>query len=140
MPTFPVGFIALVALNSTGALSAGSSGALSRASRRRLVAAIAGLGVKTSFQQLAALGWRPVALTVGETVFLAGAEPGRHCGAAAARLAAATSAATTASAATPTSPAAAAPASAGAASAVAGPRGIATAAQPTVPAAVAVAT
>jgi len=71
LPAFLVGFIALVALNSTGVVSHEVSGALSQVSRWCLVAAIAGLGVKTSFQQLAALGWRPVALMVGETVFLA---------------------------------------------------------------------
>ena len=32
--------------------------------------AIAALGVKTSFQEFASLGWRPVALLVGETLFL----------------------------------------------------------------------
>ena len=37
-----------------------------------LVVAIAALGVKTSFQKLAELGWQPMALMVGETVFLAG--------------------------------------------------------------------
>lgn len=71
LPAFLVGFVALVALNSTGLISHDVSGALSQVSRWCLVAAIAGLGVKTSFQQLAALGWRPVALMVGETVFLA---------------------------------------------------------------------
>ena len=35
------------------------------------VNAIAALGVKTSFQQLAALGWRPVLMLVVDTVFLA---------------------------------------------------------------------
>ena len=47
------------------------TGWLSNVSRWCLVVAIAALGVKTSFQQLAELGWRPVALMVGETVFLA---------------------------------------------------------------------
>ncbi|MEJ8851119.1 YeiH family protein [Variovorax rhizosphaerae] len=71
LPAFLVGFVALVALNSIGVIPHDLSGALSQVSRWCLVAAIAALGVKTSFQQLAALGWRPVALMVGETVFLA---------------------------------------------------------------------
>jgi len=36
------------------------------------VVAIAALGVKTSLQQLASLGWRPVVMLMTETVFLAG--------------------------------------------------------------------
>jgi uncharacterized integral membrane protein (TIGR00698 family) len=71
LPAFLVGFVALVGLNSTGAIPNEVSHALSQISRWCLVVAIAGLGVKTSFQQLAALGWRPMALMVGETVFLA---------------------------------------------------------------------
>ena len=35
-----------------------------------LVTAIAALGVKTSLQDFASLGWRPVALLVGDTLFL----------------------------------------------------------------------
>ena len=34
--------------------------------------AIAALGVKTSLQQLASLGWRPVLMLAVDTVFLAG--------------------------------------------------------------------
>jgi len=44
---------------------------LSDVSRGCLVTAIAALGVKTSFKEFASLGWRPVALLVGETLFLA---------------------------------------------------------------------
>jgi uncharacterized membrane protein YadS len=35
------------------------------------VLAIAALGMKTSFRQLARMGWRPVALIVAETLWLA---------------------------------------------------------------------
>ena len=41
-------------------------------SRGCLVAAIAALGMKTSFAQLARAGWRPLALIVVETVWIAG--------------------------------------------------------------------
>lgn len=71
LPAFLVGFVVLVGLNSAGAISPDVSGALSQVSRWCLVASIAGLGVKTSFQQLAGLGWRPLALMFGETFFLA---------------------------------------------------------------------
>jgi uncharacterized membrane protein YadS len=39
-------------------------------SRWMLVTAIAAAGVKTSFEDLLKLGWKPVALLVGETVFI----------------------------------------------------------------------
>ena len=44
---------------------------LNHASRWCLVIAIAALGMKTSLAALGKLGWRPVALMVAETVFLA---------------------------------------------------------------------
>jgi uncharacterized integral membrane protein (TIGR00698 family) len=71
LPGFLVAFIVLLTANSAGAVPAAASEALSGVSRWCLVMAIAALGVKTSLQQFAALGWRPVALMVGETVFLA---------------------------------------------------------------------
>ena len=45
-----------------------ASGTLSRA---LLVVAIASAGVKTSFADLARLGWAPVAMLVGETLWIA---------------------------------------------------------------------
>ncbi|MNC82558.1 hypothetical protein D3C75_1361200 [compost metagenome] len=44
---------------------------MSDISRVCLVIAIAALGLKTSLQKLATVGWRPIALLVGETLFLA---------------------------------------------------------------------
>ena len=41
------------------------------ASRGLLVTAIAAAGIKTSFEDLLKLGWQPVAMLVGETVFIA---------------------------------------------------------------------
>ena len=41
-------------------------------SRWFLVAAIAGLGMKTQLRELVAVGLKPVLLMVGETLFLAG--------------------------------------------------------------------
>ena len=71
LPWFAVGFAALVALNSTGWLPAALSAAGSDLSRWFLVAAIAGIGMKTQLGELASVGFKPVVLMVGETVFLA---------------------------------------------------------------------
>jgi uncharacterized membrane protein YadS len=40
------------------------------ASRWMLVTAIAAAGVKTSFEDLLKLGWKPVAMLLGETFFI----------------------------------------------------------------------
>jgi uncharacterized integral membrane protein (TIGR00698 family) len=71
LPTFLLAFILLLVVNSIGLVPGAVAEALSHVSRWCLVVAIAALGVKTSLQQFAALGWRPIALMVGETVFLA---------------------------------------------------------------------
>jgi uncharacterized integral membrane protein (TIGR00698 family) len=71
LPGFLVGFLALVALNSFGVVPIEFARWLSELSRWCLVVAIAALGVKTSFGQLAELGWQPVAMIVGETLFIA---------------------------------------------------------------------
>ncbi|MES2878196.1 MAG: putative sulfate exporter family transporter, partial [Pseudomonadota bacterium] len=72
LPWFAVAFAALVALNSTGWLPVAVTSAGSDLSRWFLVAAIAGLGMKTQLRELAAVGLKPVLLMVGETLFLAG--------------------------------------------------------------------
>ena len=56
---------------STGWLPAALSAAGSDLSRWFLVAAIAGIGMKTQLGELASVGFKPVVLMVGETVFLA---------------------------------------------------------------------
>jgi uncharacterized membrane protein YadS len=71
LPLFLVAFILLLVANSAGLVPAAAADALSQVSRWCLIVAIAALGVKTSLQQFAALGWRPIALMAGETVFLA---------------------------------------------------------------------
>lgn len=71
VPWFLVAFAACVAAGSAGWLSAQVVAALSTLSRWCLVTAIAALGIKTSFRDFASLGWGPVLLLVGETVFLA---------------------------------------------------------------------
>jgi uncharacterized integral membrane protein (TIGR00698 family) len=73
VPLFLVGFAALVAINSLGWMNAAVASAANDASRWLLVTAISALGMKTSFGKLAAVGWRPIALMLGETVWIAAA-------------------------------------------------------------------
>lgn len=70
-PWFLIGFAALVALGSLGLLPKLAITVADETSRWCLVAAVAALGMKTSFQALAKVGWRPVALVVLETVWIA---------------------------------------------------------------------
>ncbi len=72
LPGFLVGFALLVVVNSFGIIPKVVVDGFSSLSRWCLVVAIAALGVKTSLQQLASLGWRPVLMLAAETVFLAG--------------------------------------------------------------------
>jgi len=71
VPVFLIGFAALVVLNSLGALPALAINGATEVSRWCLVTAIAALGMKTSFKSLVEVGWRPVALMVVETVWIA---------------------------------------------------------------------
>jgi uncharacterized integral membrane protein (TIGR00698 family) len=71
LPMFLIGFAALVVLNSIGLLPKPVSSAAGEVSRWCLVTAIAALGTKTSFKDLAAVGWRPVGLMVAETALIA---------------------------------------------------------------------
>lgn len=71
LPLFLVGFAVLVALNSAGLLSKLATDVANDASRWCLVTAIAALGMKTSFKDLAAVGWKPIALMVLETGWIA---------------------------------------------------------------------
>ena len=71
LPWFAVGFAALVALNSTGWLPAAASQLGTAVSGWFLVAAMAGIGMKTQLRELVTVGIKPVLLMVGETAFLA---------------------------------------------------------------------
>ncbi len=71
LPWFLVVFVLLIAVNSVGWLPAPVIAAANETSRWCLVVAISALGIKTSFGELATLGWRPVSLLLAETVFLA---------------------------------------------------------------------
>lgn len=71
LPWFAVAFALLVAVNSTGWVPRTVQATGNDFSRWCLVAAIAAIGMKTHLKELAAVGFKPVALMVGETVFLA---------------------------------------------------------------------
>jgi uncharacterized integral membrane protein (TIGR00698 family) len=71
LPGFAVGFAVLVAINSTGWVPQAVQAIGSESSRWFLVTAIAGIGMKTQLKELATVGLKPVALMIGETVFLA---------------------------------------------------------------------
>ncbi len=71
LPWFAVAFALLVAINSTGWLPGALTELGGDFSRWFLVAAIAGIGMKTQLRDLATVGLKPVALMLGETVFLA---------------------------------------------------------------------
>jgi uncharacterized integral membrane protein (TIGR00698 family) len=71
LPWFAVAFALLMLLNSTGWVPAFVQQAATQGSQVCLVVAIAAVGVKTSLRDVAALGWRPVVMLVGVTLFLA---------------------------------------------------------------------
>ncbi len=71
LPMFLIGFAALVLANSFGLLPQALIDFANDVSRWALVAAIAALGMKTSFKDLFAAGWRPVGLMVAETIWIA---------------------------------------------------------------------
>jgi uncharacterized integral membrane protein (TIGR00698 family) len=71
VPGFLLAFIVLVLLASIGTFTPDMTLLASSTSRWLLVTAIAAAGIKTSFEDLLKLGWQPVAMLVGETVFIA---------------------------------------------------------------------
>jgi uncharacterized membrane protein YadS len=70
IPLFLVGFFALFALVNFVEVPKEIIAAGSTASRTLILLAVAGLGVKTSLRELAALGWRPMLMLVANTLFL----------------------------------------------------------------------
>ena len=72
IPGFLMAFIVLVLLATVGIIEAPMAKLAGDVSRSLLVTAIAAAGIKTSFEDLVKLGWQPVVMLVGETVFIAG--------------------------------------------------------------------
>lgn len=71
IPFFLIGFVVIMMINSVGFIPPNAGSWINDVSRACLVIAIAALGVKTSFQSLTELGWRPVLMLVAGTVWLA---------------------------------------------------------------------
>ncbi|MFV0663485.1 YeiH family protein [Denitromonas sp.] len=71
LPLFLVVFALLAAANSMGWLPAQAVAISSDVSRWCLVTSISALGVKTSLEKLAELGWKPIALMSSEALFVA---------------------------------------------------------------------
>ena len=71
LPWFAVAFFALACINSTGLVPVALQQGGNEASRWSLVIAISALGMKTRLKEVASVGIKPVALMIGETVFLA---------------------------------------------------------------------
>ena len=71
LPWFAVVFLVLMLINSTGWVPSLIQAAASDVSQAFLVLAIAGVGLKTSLQEVTQLGWRPVAMIFLVTLGLA---------------------------------------------------------------------
>jgi uncharacterized integral membrane protein (TIGR00698 family) len=71
LPWFAVAFAVLVVINSLGWIPKTLLALGNDVSRWCLVAAIAGIGMKTELKELATVGIKPILLMIGETVFLA---------------------------------------------------------------------
>lgn len=72
LPWFVTAFAALVVVNSLVPIPDFIREGGNAASRWCLIAAIAALGVKTHFQEIIDIGWKPVVLMIVETAFIAG--------------------------------------------------------------------
>ena len=70
-PLFLLGFIVLFLLNNTVSLPGALTQRISQLASGLLLLAVTALGVRTSLREVASIGWRPVALLGGETLFLA---------------------------------------------------------------------
>jgi uncharacterized integral membrane protein (TIGR00698 family) len=71
LPGFALAFAVLMLINSTGWVPGVVQHVANDASRACLVTAIAAIGMKTQLKDVATVGWRPIALMLGETLFLA---------------------------------------------------------------------
>ncbi len=72
LPWFTVAFAALMLVNSTGWIPQVLVNAGKNASQWCLIASMAAIGMKTHLRDILTVGWKPVALMVLETVFMAG--------------------------------------------------------------------
>lgn len=70
-PMFLLGFIALFLMNNMVALPATVTTGVSYLATGLLLLAVTAIGVRTSLREVASIGWRPIILLGGETLFLA---------------------------------------------------------------------
>jgi len=70
IPGFLIAFVLMMLLASSGLVPAVVVQGATDASRVCLVLAIAAAGIKTSIEELLQLGWKPLLLFVGETLFI----------------------------------------------------------------------
>ena len=70
-PPFLLGFIALFLLNNTVSLPGTLTQWMSQLATGLLLVAVTALGVRTSLREMASIGWRPIIVLGGETLFLA---------------------------------------------------------------------
>ena len=71
LPWFAVAFFMLVALRSFDVVPASLTAGGQSLSQACLVAAMAAIGLKTRLKELATVGWRPIALMIATTIWLA---------------------------------------------------------------------
>lgn len=71
LPGFLIAFVIIVIINSSGYVPPMVTSSMVELSRWCLIVAMVGLGMKASFKELAAMGYRPILLMITETVFLA---------------------------------------------------------------------
>ena len=72
LPWFGVAFVVFAGISSMGWIAPGIQNVGNEVSRWCLIIAIAALGMKTHLKEIVTVGFRPVLLMLGETVFLAG--------------------------------------------------------------------
>lgn len=70
LPGFALAFAGLVVVNSIGVIPVAVQSAASELSRWCLVTAIAAIGMKTQLKEVATVGWKPILMMIGETLFL----------------------------------------------------------------------
>jgi len=71
LPAFMIGFILLMLINSLGIIPAPALNVLSQLSSWALIMAVAALGVKTSIKDIIGVGFTPIFVLTGQTLFLA---------------------------------------------------------------------
>lgn len=71
LPWFALAFAVLLVVNSTGWLPKDVGSAGSDIAKWCLIASMSAIGMKTHLKEILKVGWKPAALMVGETVFLA---------------------------------------------------------------------